>query len=51
MLFVATSKARVFAERIIDHFGLRSFFACVYGAEQDGRLDWSHLPRGRTPQT
>lgn len=38
-LFVATSKARVYAERIIDHFGLRSFFACVYGAELDGRFE------------
>ncbi|WP_224240078.1 HAD hydrolase-like protein [Hyalangium gracile] len=38
-LFVATSKPRVFAERIIDHFGLRAFFAHVYGAELDGRFD------------
>jgi phosphoglycolate phosphatase len=35
-LFVATSKARVFAERIIDHFGLRGYFEHVFGAELDG---------------
>ena len=43
-LFVATSKAHVFADRIIDHFGLRSHFECVFGAELDGtRADKSHL--------
>jgi phosphoglycolate phosphatase len=35
-LFVATSKARVFAERIIDHFGLGGYFEHVFGAELDG---------------
>jgi phosphoglycolate phosphatase len=35
-LFVATSKARVFAERIIAHFGLGSYFEHVFGAELDG---------------
>ncbi len=35
-LFVATSKARVFAERIIEHFGLGSYFEHVFGAELDG---------------
>ncbi|WMT77255.1 HAD family hydrolase [Bradyrhizobium sp. Ash2021] len=35
-LFVATSKARVFAERIIEHFGLGSYFEQVFGAELDG---------------
>jgi phosphoglycolate phosphatase len=35
-LFVATSKARVFAERIIEHFGLSSYFERVFGAELDG---------------
>jgi phosphoglycolate phosphatase len=35
-LFVATSKARVFAVRIIEHFGLGSFFEHVFGAELDG---------------
>lgn len=38
-LFVATSKARVYAERIIEHFGLSPFFSHVYGAELDGRFD------------
>jgi phosphoglycolate phosphatase len=35
-LFVATSKARVFAERIIEHFGLGRYFEHVFGAELDG---------------
>jgi phosphoglycolate phosphatase len=43
-LFVATSKAHVFAERIIDHFGLRHHFERVFGSELDGtRSDKSHL--------
>jgi phosphoglycolate phosphatase len=35
-LFVATSKAHVFADRIIDHFRLRDYFERVFGAELDG---------------
>ena len=35
-LFVATSKARVFAVRIIEHFGLSGYFEQVFGAELDG---------------
>jgi phosphoglycolate phosphatase len=35
-LFVATSKARVFAERIIEHFSLGGYFEHVFGAELDG---------------
>jgi len=35
-LFVATSKPHVFADRIIDHFGLRSYFEHVFGSELDG---------------
>ena len=35
-LFVATSKAGVFAERIIEHFGLGRYFEQVFGAELDG---------------
>ncbi|MGQ0545122.1 MAG: HAD hydrolase-like protein [Betaproteobacteria bacterium] len=35
-LFVATSKPVVFAERIVEHFGLRGFFSGVYGSELDG---------------
>jgi phosphoglycolate phosphatase len=43
-LFVATSKAQVFADRIIDHFGLRDHFERVFGAEFDGtRADKSDL--------
>jgi len=43
-LFVATSKPHVFADRIIDHFGLRDHFEHVFGAELDGtRSDKSHL--------
>jgi phosphoglycolate phosphatase len=43
-LFVATSKPHVFAERIIDHFGLRNHFERVFGSELDGtRVDKSHL--------
>jgi phosphoglycolate phosphatase len=43
-LFVATSKAHVFAERIIDHFGLRHHFERVFGSELDGtRADKSDL--------
>jgi phosphoglycolate phosphatase len=43
-LFVATSKAHVFADRIVDHFGLRRHFERVFGAELDGtRSDKSHL--------
>ncbi|MDX6695119.1 MAG: phosphoglycolate phosphatase [Blastocatellia bacterium] len=38
-LFVATSKAAVFAEKIIAHFRLSQFFDGVYGATLDGRYD------------
>jgi phosphoglycolate phosphatase len=36
-LFLASSKPRVFCERILEHFGLTSFFAAVHGSEFDGR--------------
>jgi phosphoglycolate phosphatase len=43
-LYVATSKPRVYAERIIDHFTLRQYFKGVYGSELDGtRSDKSSL--------
>ncbi len=43
-LFVATSKPRVFAERIIDHFGLTGHFEHVFGSELDGtRVNKSEL--------
>lgn len=37
-LFLATSKPKVFAEQIIDHFSLTPFFNAVYGSELDGQL-------------
>jgi phosphoglycolate phosphatase len=37
-IFLATSKPRVFAEQILDHFGLMRFFDAVYGAELNGSL-------------
>ena len=35
-LFVATSKPQVFAQRIVEHFGLMDYFRGVYGSELDG---------------
>ncbi|MFB9264856.1 HAD family hydrolase [Bradyrhizobium erythrophlei] len=35
-LFVATSKPHVYARRIIEHFGLTSYFERVFGSELDG---------------
>ncbi len=35
-LFVATSKPAVYAERIVEHFGLARYFRAVYGSELDG---------------
>ena len=37
-LFVVTSKPRPFAERIIQHFALGTYFDGVYGSELDGRF-------------
>ena len=36
-LYVATSKPRVFAQKIVEHFGLAGHFATVFGSELDGR--------------
>jgi len=36
-LYVATSKPVVYADQIIDHFGLRPFFSNVYGSELNGK--------------
>jgi phosphoglycolate phosphatase len=45
-MFVATSKPAVYAERIVDHFGLRRYFERVYGSELDGtRVDKGELLR------
>jgi phosphoglycolate phosphatase len=38
-LFVATSKPEVFAERVLSHFSLDSYFIKVHGNELNGRLD------------
>jgi phosphoglycolate phosphatase len=35
-LFVATSKAELYAREIVSHFGLDSFFEKVYGSEMNG---------------
>ncbi|MFK7974861.1 MAG: HAD family hydrolase [Halioglobus sp.] len=35
-LYVATSKPTVYSQRIIDHFGLNTYFKHVYGSELDG---------------
>jgi phosphoglycolate phosphatase len=37
-IHLATSKPAVYAERIINHFGLGQYFDVVYGSELDGRL-------------
>jgi phosphoglycolate phosphatase len=45
-MFVATSKPAVYANRIIDHFGLRRYFERVFGSELDGtRVDKRDLLR------
>jgi len=43
-LYVATSKPAVYAERIVNHFGLRGYFRDIYGSELDGtRTDKTSL--------
>jgi len=37
-LYVATSKPRVFAEQIVDHFGLARYFTATHGSELNGEL-------------
>ena len=37
-LFLSTSKPKVFARQILDHFKMTPFFHAVYGSELDGRL-------------
>src|SRR5580692_9542228 len=39
VLCLATSKRRDFAERVIDHLGLRAYLRAIYGAEPAGGLD------------
>lgn len=36
VLFVATSKPRIAANRIVDHFEMSQYFTSVYGCELDG---------------
>jgi phosphoglycolate phosphatase len=44
--FVATAKPRVFANRIVEHFGLSPYLTDVYGSELDGaRSDKTELLR------
>jgi phosphoglycolate phosphatase len=38
-LYVCTAKPRIYAERIVAHFGFDAHFAAVYGADLDGRYD------------
>ena len=38
-LFVATSKPQVFAERILQHFGLANHFEEIHGNDLEGSLD------------
>ncbi len=43
-LYVATSKPREFAQRILDHFELNRYFSQIFGSELDGtRSDKSEL--------
>jgi phosphoglycolate phosphatase len=41
-LILATSKRREFAQRILEHYGLHSFFTGIHGSEAGGVLD--HKP-------
>ena len=36
---LCTAKPRIFAERIVEHFGLTRYFNGVHGPEMDGRFD------------
>lgn len=36
VLYVATSKPRIFAERVVEHLEFKGFFRAVYGSEFDG---------------
>jgi phosphoglycolate phosphatase len=38
-LILCTGKARIFAQRVVDHFGFAPLLSAVYGAELDGRFD------------
>lgn len=52
LLYVATSKPLVFADRIISHFHLDEYFSRVFGSELDGtRSDKSELLRYALSET
>ena len=38
-IHLATSKPRIYAQQIIQHFELERYFDVIYGSELDGRLD------------
>lgn len=38
-LILCTAKARVFAARVVEHFGLARHLSAIYGPELDGRFD------------
>lgn len=38
-LYIATGKSRIFAQKIVAHFGFTDYFSGVYGSELDGRFD------------
>lgn len=38
-LILCTAKPRVFAERVVEHFGFAPVLSAVYGPELDGRFD------------
>ncbi len=38
-LYVVTSKVKMYADRIIDHFQLSPWFSEIFGTELDGRFD------------
>jgi len=38
-MYVCTAKPRIYAERIVAHFGFDAHFSAVYGADLDGRYD------------
>jgi phosphoglycolate phosphatase len=38
-LFVATSKAEIYAEKILRHFSLDSYFTKIHGSDLEGRFD------------
>jgi phosphoglycolate phosphatase-like HAD superfamily hydrolase len=38
-LILCTAKPKIFAERVVEHFGFASLLSAVYGPELDGRFD------------